>query len=118
MRREFPHYFFIIFVPLSFTLVRHSMKKRALSAFIALCLTLTLSPFSFLAKAQEKKEILVVVGNISIDKEEFLYLLSKEKDGDGPTISLTRKEFEENFESFLNYSDALPKVKRKIEVGI
>ena len=103
MRREFPHCFFIIFVPLSFTLVRHSMKKRALSAFIALCLTLTLSPFSFLAKAQEKKEILVVVGNISIDKEEFLYLLSKEKEGDGPSISLTRKEFEENFESFLNY---------------
>jgi len=56
-----------------------------------------------LAQAQEKKEILFVVGGISIDKEEFLHLLAKEKESDGPAISLTRKEFEENFESFLNY---------------
>ena len=77
------------------------MKKRALKAFLALILSL--SSFPFLAQAQEKKEILFVVGGISIDKEEFLHLLSKEKENDGPAISLTRKEFEENFESFLNY---------------
>lgn len=77
------------------------MKKRALKAFLALILSL--SSFPFLAQAQEKKEILFVVGGISIDKEEFLHLLSKEKESDGPAISLTRKEFEENFESFLNY---------------
>ena len=58
------------------------MKKRALSAFVALNLIFTLSPFSFLATAQEKKEILVVVGNVSIDKEEFLHLLSKEKESE------------------------------------
>ncbi len=79
------------------------MKKRALSAFVALNLIFTLSPFSFLATAQEKKEILVVVGNVSIDKEEFLHLLSKEKESEGPSFSLTRKEFEETFETFLNY---------------
>jgi peptidyl-prolyl cis-trans isomerase SurA len=77
------------------------MKKRALKAFLALILSL--SSFPFLAQAQEKKEILFVVGGISIDKEEFLHLLAKEKESDGPAISLTRKEFEENFESFLNY---------------
>jgi peptidyl-prolyl cis-trans isomerase SurA len=56
-----------------------------------------------LAVAQEKKEVLVVVGTISIDKEEFLQLMSKERESESPANSLTRKEFEENFESFLTY---------------
>lgn len=77
------------------------MNKRALSAFLALILSLSTSPF--LAVAQEKKDVLVVVGTISIDKEEFLQLMAKERDGEGPANSLTRKEFEENFESFLTY---------------
>lgn len=77
------------------------MNKRALSAFLALILSISTSPF--LAIAQEKKEVLVVVGTISIDKEEFLQLLSKERESKSPANSLTRKEFEENFESFLTY---------------
>jgi len=77
------------------------MNKRALSAFLALILSISTSPF--LAVAQEKKEVLVVVGTISIDKEEFLQLLSKERESESPANSLTRKEFEENFESFLTY---------------
>lgn len=77
------------------------MNKRALSAFLALILSLSTSPF--LAVAQEKKDVLVVVGTISIDKEEFLQLMAKERDSEGPANSLTRKEFEENFESFLTY---------------
>jgi peptidyl-prolyl cis-trans isomerase SurA len=56
-----------------------------------------------LAQAQEKKEVLVVVGTISIDKEEFLQLITKGKEIDAPPMSFTRSEFEENFESFLNY---------------
>jgi peptidyl-prolyl cis-trans isomerase SurA len=56
-----------------------------------------------LAVAQEKKDVLVVVGTISIDKEEFLQLMAKERESEGPANSLTRKEFEENFESFLTY---------------
>jgi peptidyl-prolyl cis-trans isomerase SurA len=77
------------------------MNKRALSAFLALILSISTSPF--LAVAQEKKEVLVVVGTISIDKEEFLQLMSKERESESPANSLTRKEFEENFESFLTY---------------
>jgi peptidyl-prolyl cis-trans isomerase SurA len=77
------------------------MNKRALSAFLTLILSISTSPF--LAIAQEKKEVLVVVGTISIDKEEFLQLLSKERESESPANSLTRKEFEENFESFLTY---------------
>ena len=77
------------------------MNKRALSAFLTLILSISTSPF--LAVAQEKKEVLVVVGTISIDKEEFLQLLSKERESESPANSLTRKEFEENFESFLTY---------------
>ena len=77
------------------------MNKRALSAFLALILSLSTSPF--LAVAQEKKDVLVVVGTISIDKEEFLQLMAKERETEGPANSLTRKEFEENFESFLTY---------------
>jgi peptidyl-prolyl cis-trans isomerase SurA len=77
------------------------MKKIALTAFLALILTL--SSFPFLAQAQEKKEVLVVVGTISIDKEEFLQLITKGKEIDAPPMSFTRSEFEENFESFLNY---------------
>ena len=77
------------------------MNKRALPAILALILSLSTSPF--LALAQEKKEVLVVVGTISVDKEEFLQLMSKERQGESPANSLTRKEFEENFESFLTY---------------
>ena len=77
------------------------MNKRALSAFLAFILVL--STYPFLAQAQEKKEVLAVVGNISIDKEEFLQLMSKEREKDSPANSLTRREFEENFESFLTY---------------
>ncbi len=77
------------------------MNKRALSAFLALILSISTSPF--LAIAQEKKEVLVVVGTISIDKGEFLQLMAKERESESPANSLTRKEFEENFESFLNY---------------
>jgi peptidyl-prolyl cis-trans isomerase SurA len=95
------HFIFIILVSLNFTLVFLSMNKRALSAFLALILSVITSPF--LATAQEKKEVLVVVGTISIDKEEFLQLMLKEKEAENPANSLTRKEFEDNFESFLNY---------------
>jgi peptidyl-prolyl cis-trans isomerase SurA len=77
------------------------MNKKALSAFLTLILSISASPF--LAVAQEKKEVLVVVGTISIDKGEFLQLMAKERESESPTNSLTRKEFEENFESFLNY---------------
>ncbi len=77
------------------------MNKRALSAFLAIILSLSSS--SFLAVAQEKKDVLVVVGTISIDKEEFLQLIAKEKESESSANSLTRKEFEENFESFLTY---------------
>ena len=77
------------------------MNKRALSAFLAIIFSLSTS--SFLAVAQEKKDVLVVVGTISIDKEEFLQLIAKEKESESSANSLTRKEFEENFESFLTY---------------
>lgn len=82
-------------------LVFHSMNKKGLSAILALVLSLSTSPF--LAVGQEKKDILAVVGTISIDKEEFLQLMSKERESEIPANSLTRKEFEENFESFLTY---------------
>lgn len=82
-------------------LVFHSMNKKGLSAILALVLSLSTSPF--LATGQEKKDILAVVGTISIDKEEFLQLMSKERESEIPANSLTRKEFEENFESFLTY---------------
>ena len=77
------------------------MNKRAIPAFLALILSISTTPF--LAVAQEKKDVLVVVGPISIDKEEFLQLMSKERESESPANSLTRKEFEENFESFLIY---------------
>lgn len=77
------------------------MNKKGLSAILALVLSLSTSPF--LAVGQEKKDILAVVGTISIDKEEFLQLMSKERESEIPANSLTRKEFEENFESFLTY---------------
>jgi peptidyl-prolyl cis-trans isomerase SurA len=79
------------------------MKKRALPAFLVLSLILSLSSFPFLAQAQEKKEVLAVIGTISIDKEEFLQLITKGKEINAPAMSFSRNEFEENFESFLNY---------------
>jgi peptidyl-prolyl cis-trans isomerase SurA len=79
------------------------MNHRSLSAF----LTILLLPFTGLlipkATAQEQGTTLFTVGKKAVDKEELIYLISKEKPADNASTTLTREEFESNFELFVNF---------------
>lgn len=79
------------------------MNHRSLSAF----LTILLLPFTGLlipkATAQEQGTTLFTVGKKAVDKEELIYLISKEKPTDNASTTLTREEFESNFELFVNF---------------
>jgi peptidyl-prolyl cis-trans isomerase SurA len=79
------------------------MNHRSLSAF----LTILLLPFTGLlipkATAQEQGTTLFTVGKKAVDKEELIYLISKEKPADNASSTLTREEFESNFELFVNF---------------
>ena len=79
------------------------MNHRSLSAFLAILLL----PFTGLlipkAAAQEQGTTLFTVGKKAVDKEELIYLISKEKPGNNASTALSREEFESNFELFVNY---------------
>lgn len=55
---------------------------------------------SMTAYGQEK---LMTIGGESIDREELIYLISKGQDQNIATGALSREEFEENLELFINY---------------
>jgi peptidyl-prolyl cis-trans isomerase SurA len=79
------------------------MNHRSLSAFLAIQLLAFTGLFISKATAQEQGTILFTVGKKAVDKEELIYLISKEKPGDNASTTLSREEFESNFELFLNF---------------
>ena len=76
------------------------MNHRSLSAFLAILLLPLTVPE---ATAQEQVTTLFTVGKKAVDKEELIHLISKEKPGANASTTLTREEFESNFELFLNF---------------
>ena len=76
------------------------MNHRSLSAFLAILLLPLTVPE---ATAQEQGTTLFTVGKKAVDKEELIHLISKEKPGANASTTLTREEFESNFELFLNF---------------
>ncbi|WP_215224300.1 peptidylprolyl isomerase [Echinicola shivajiensis] len=55
------------------------------------------------APSTEESPYLLKVGNEPIQAEEFLYMLSKNRDFEAPEDKLSPEEFEENLELFINY---------------
>ena len=55
------------------------MNHRVLSAFFTLIFLTSAGFFSLSASAQEQVDVLFTVGNKAVDKEQFLYLITKGK---------------------------------------
>ena len=77
------------------------MNHRVLSAFFTLLFLTSAGFFSLSASAQEQADVLFTVGNKTVDKEQFLYLITKGKKIDPAAAILSREEFESNFDQFL-----------------
>lgn len=85
------------------TLASISMNHRVFSALFTLLFLTSVGFFSPSANAQEQSEILFTLGNKNVEKEEFLYLITKGKKVDPAAATLSREEFETNFDQFLLY---------------
>ncbi len=79
------------------------MNYRVLSAFFTLLFLASGGFFSPSALAQEQPEVLFTVGSKAVGKEEFLYLITKGKKVDPAAATISREEFETNFDQFLLY---------------
>ena len=79
------------------------MNHRSLSAFLAVFLLSLLGLFIPKATAQEQGETLFTLGKKAVDKEELIYLITKGKTVENSAATLSREEFEANFELFLNF---------------
>lgn len=79
------------------------MTQRVLSTIFSLTLLSFMSLCTPEAAAQSKKEILMTVGGTPIDKEEFLYLITKGKTIEPSAAILTKEEFDENLEQFITF---------------
>lgn len=79
------------------------MNHRSLSAFLAVLLLPLLGVFIPKASAQEQGETLFTLGKKAVDKEELIYLITKGKTVGNSAATLSREEFEANFELFLNF---------------
>lgn len=79
------------------------MNYRALSALLAFILIVSPGAHTPKAIAQNQDEVLVDIGGKSVEKDELVYLLSKGKGASGTVTGVSREEFEENFQLFVNY---------------
>lgn len=79
------------------------MNHRSLSAFLAVFLLSLLGLFIPKATAQEQGETLFTLGKKAVDKEELIYLITKGKTVENSAATLSREEFEANFELFINF---------------
>mgnify|MGYP007086127546 CR=1 FL=1 len=77
-----------------------SMTHRVLSTIFSVTLLSLMSLGIPEATAQSKGEILMTVGGTTIDKEEFLHLITKGKTVDPSAAILTKEEFDEDLKRF------------------
>jgi peptidyl-prolyl cis-trans isomerase SurA len=87
-------------------------SDSAISVIVILALWVSL-PFG--VSAQSSEEVLMTIGGTPVEKDELVYLLSKGKSNDNSTPGVSREEFEENLELFVNYK---LKVKEAEELGL
>lgn len=79
------------------------MNHRTVSAFVVTLQVAFLLNLPLSSLAQSANEALLTVGGKPVDKDELVYLLSKGKSSDTQTPGVSREEFEENLELFINY---------------
>lgn len=79
------------------------MIYRTLSALFAFVFVAFQGSHVTLASAQDQGEILLTIGGKAVQKDELVYLISKGKGNETVAPGLSREEFEENFELFVNY---------------
>jgi peptidyl-prolyl cis-trans isomerase SurA len=79
------------------------MNHRSLSAFLAASFLSFTGFFVPKAVAQAQGEPLFTVGKKAVDKEELVYLITKGKSIGNTTATLSREEFDSNFDLFLNF---------------
>lgn len=79
------------------------MIYRTLSALFAFVFVAFPGSHVTLASAQDQGEVLLTIGGKAVQKDELVYLISKGKGSETVATGLSREEFEENFELFVNY---------------
>lgn len=79
------------------------MNYRTLSALFAFVFIAFPGSHVTLTMAQDQGETLLTIGGKAVQKDELVYLISKGKGSEGTPSGLSREEFEENFELFVNY---------------
>jgi peptidyl-prolyl cis-trans isomerase SurA len=94
------------------------MMKSNQFKLLLLALIFSCSPKSTVKTVDQEPDIkspLITIGNEEIFAEEFLYMLSKNRNLDDPGEKLSAEEFEENFMLFVNYK---LKVKEAENLGL
>lgn len=79
------------------------MNHRTISAFVITLQVAFLLNLPAPARAQNASSVLLTVGGKPVDKEELIYLISKGQSKDNQTSGVSREEFEENLDLFVNY---------------
>jgi peptidyl-prolyl cis-trans isomerase SurA len=79
------------------------MNHRTISAYLILLQFSCLLGLSSRAAAQDTNQPLLTVDGTPVDKDELVYLISKGKSTETPTTGVSREEFEENLDLFINY---------------
>jgi peptidyl-prolyl cis-trans isomerase SurA len=79
------------------------MNHRTISAYFIFPLLASLLGISTWASAQIPNQVLFTLDGKPVDKDELVYLISKGKNSDSPMSGVSREEFEENLNLFINY---------------
>ena len=79
------------------------MNHRTVSAFVVFLQFAFLVTVTQSATAQDSNEILMTVGGKPVEKDELVYLISKGQGPEAGTSGVSREEFEENLNLFINY---------------
>lgn len=79
------------------------MNHRTISAHIVILQFSCMLAWSISAVAQDRDQALLTVDGRPVDKDELVYLISKGKNTDTPMAGVSREEFEENLDLFINY---------------
>ncbi|WP_111670868.1 peptidylprolyl isomerase [Algoriphagus litoralis] len=79
------------------------MNHRTISANILSLLLVSLVCLTPVAKAQNSSQILLTIDGKPVEKDELVYLLSKGNTSNNQSSGVSREEFEENLDLFINY---------------
>ncbi len=79
------------------------MNHRTISAYLFFLIFSFTLGLSLEALAQDANQALLTVDGNPVDKDELVYLISKGKSTDTPATGVSREEFEENLDLFINY---------------